>query len=223
MRTWSDNHPVLNFVDVSEACAEEGALSDDGKSCGAAEVFIRPDVSDEASLDLAAYVVNSLKRADLDKKPWSTAGVEIDPGVGLTRSDMRISTDICWYLDNTFCYNFHRWKDDGIDTMLMVRLIFAGVYVVAGLTMLWILANLLSAFCCPTQTMLQRGESDLESSNKKYLCGGPRCDSILRYAAEMPVAGLLFSLFWLIFMPIFYWRVFLPCWDCYDFQASAVA
>ncbi len=210
---------MINFVDVTWACEQPDALYDDGTKCKYAEVFIHADVG-EIGGDLAAYVINSLSGEELILDPTTTAGVHLEEGFGLTRSEMKVSTDICWYLDNTFCYNFHRWNEDGIDVVLMIRLIFAGVYVVAGLTMLWILGNLVSAFCCPTQTMLQRGESDLESENKKFLCGGPRCDSILRYAAEMSVGGLLFSLFWLIFMPIFYWRVFLPCWDCYDFQAT---
>ena len=37
----------------------------------------------------------------------------------------------------------------------------------------------------------------------------------------MPVGLLLFALFWLLFMPIFYYKVFLPCWECYDFQAPS--
>eukprot|EP00966_Prymnesium_polylepis_P074367 1725910-Prymnesium_polylepis.1 len=40
------------------------------------------------------------------------------------------------------------------------------------------------------------------------------------YIAVMPSGTLLLALFWLIFLPIFYYRVFLPCWDCYDFEAT---
>ena len=31
---------------------------------------------------------------------------------------------------------------------------------------------------------------------------------------------LLAALFWMIFAPIFYFRVFMPCWECYDFEAT---
>ena len=36
----------------------------------------------------------------------------------------------------------------------------------------------------------------------------------------MPSSLLLLALFWLIFAPVFYFRVFQPCWDCYDFEAT---
>lgn len=39
------------------------------------------------------------------------------------------------------------------------------------------------------------------------------------YMAHMPLAYLVFALFLTIATPIFYSRVFLPCWQCFDFSA----
>ena len=58
------------------------------------------------------------------------------------------------------------------------------------------------------------------SGEIKDACGSPRCTHLLDYLAVMPTGLLTFSIFWLIFCPAFYFRVFLPCWDCYDFEAT---
>lgn len=43
---------------------------------------------------------------------------------------------------------------------------------------------------------------------------------MLDYLAQMSVGWVMLALFWLCFCPIFYFRVFLPCWDCFDFEAT---
>ena len=47
-----------------------------------------------------------------------------------------------------------------------------------------------------------------------------RCGPLLDYLAQMSVGWVMLALFWLCFCPIFYFRVFLPCWDCFDFEAT---
>ena len=47
-----------------------------------------------------------------------------------------------------------------------------------------------------------------------------RCGPLLDYLAQMSVGWVMLALFWMIFCPIFYFRVFLPCWDCFDFEAT---
>ena len=36
----------------------------------------------------------------------------------------------------------------------------------------------------------------------------------------MPLCAILACLFCLIAAPTFYFSIFLPCWDCYDFKAT---
>jgi hypothetical protein len=51
-------------------------------------------------------------------------------------------------------------------------------------------------------------------------CNSRRCTSLIDYVSVMPTIVLLGALFWMIFAPIFYWDVFQPCWECYDFEAT---
>ncbi|KOO25682.1 hypothetical protein Ctob_011641 [Chrysochromulina tobinii] len=63
-------------------------------------------------------------------------------------------------------------------------------------------------------------KGEISRDQNDLACGSPRCTHLLDYLAVMPTGLLTFSLFWLIFCPAFYFRVFLPCWDCFDFEAS---
>ena len=38
-----------------------------------------------------------------------------------------------------------------------------------------------------------------------------RCVALLDYLAKLSICSMMMPVFWLIFTPIFYWRVFLPC------------
>ena len=60
----------------------------------------------------------------------------------------------------------------------------------------------------------------VHSQNADLACGSRRCTNLLDYLAVMPTGMLMLSLFWLIFCPAFYFRVFLPCWDCFDFEST---
>ena len=51
-------------------------------------------------------------------------------------------------------------------------------------------------------------------------CTCHRCGPLLDYLAQMSVGWVMLALFWLCFCPIFYFRVFLPCWDCFDFEST---
>ena len=54
----------------------------------------------------------------------------------------------------------------------------------------------------------------------RLTCGSRRCTNLIEYISVMPTFTLLASLFWLLFAPVFYYRIFMPCWDCYDFEAT---
>ena len=67
---------------------------------------------------------------------------------------------------------------------------------------------------------LPGAQAPLHAKEGRLCCNSRRCTNLLDYISVMPTIALLFSLFWLIFAPVFYFRVFLPCWDCYDFEAT---
>ena len=52
------------------------------------------------------------------------------------------------------------------------------------------------------------------------VCGSKHLSNVIEYMAHMRIGALLLSLFCLISTPIFYTRVYLPCWECYDFKAT---
>lgn len=113
MDTWAINHKNLVFKDVTSDCAE--VASTDG--CPHAELFIVPeDVESDKAADLAAWVTHSLSEGEVDRNPWTTAGVHLDSaagGIGVRTAKMTVrapssAADFCWYLDTSFCYGFHR-------------------------------------------------------------------------------------------------------------------
>ena len=48
----------------------------------------------------------------------------------------------------------------------------------------------------------------------------PRRASVMRECGVVASLPLLIALFIMVFCPVFYYYIFLPCWECYDFQAT---
>ena len=52
----------------------------------------------------------------------------------------------------------------------------------------------------------------------------PRSDrrrrALLDYLAAISPLAMIGLLFFLVFPPIFYDQIFLPCWECFDFEAA---
>ena len=51
-------------------------------------------------------------------------------------------------------------------------------------------------------------------------CGGPRLARLLDYLATISPLSTIVVIFFCVFPPVFYDRIFLPCWECYDFEAA---
>lgn len=60
----------------------------------------------------------------------------------------------------------------------------------------------------------------LSQTKTGEVCHSRRCTNLFEYIAVMPMGMLSFALFWVIFLPVFYYRIFIPCYDCYDFEAT---
>ena len=115
--TWSDNHVHLSFTDVTHTCDMDAA--DVRADCGV-EVLI--DVTSDpkrnvgASGDKAAYVTHRSDWASapdvLGRPLRSPSGIEHDTYV-VQYADVFFSTEICWYLDSTFCSSFHGAGEGG--------------------------------------------------------------------------------------------------------------
>ena len=223
--TWSMNHNAIRFEDVSSLCAS-GACSP--------EVTVTAANTDDAGPDLAAYVSRNLGGGGVNNFPFTTAGQGLTPGIGMTNANMTINNEICWYLDTTFCYSFNRWQEQGSDVLSTTKAVFAGIYIFICFLTIWFL--MMAAIrtshqtgccsCCP----LDRAAASDAGIPTNSMSGAPdlpeegtcalRREWALRYLDNLEMGALLFCIFWLIFCPIFYIQIFLPCWECYDFKAT---
>ena len=59
-------------------------------------------------------------------------------------------------------------------------------------------------------------------SEEHLTCGSRRCTAVMEYVSVMPTIPLLLAIFFIIFAPMFYYRIFTPCWECHGFE-SAIA
>ena len=220
--TWSDNHRLLNFVDISESapCMAANRSADRSDPCPW-EVYITTD-DGSAHPDLAAYVTTF--RASHFDQLWFTQPLRSSSGViafgvdANRRSMMRFQTHICWYLDATFCYHLQRLKHESAmgtaDIDLFVRLTLLMLFAMAATRMLWTLFFVCVALFCV------RGEAATAAAYRRHgRCSG-RCSMMLDYLSSLSPGGNVLVLFFLIFPPIFYQRIYLPCIECYDFEAA---
>lgn len=61
---------------------------------------------------------------------------------------------------------------------------------------------------------------DADAHHHHRYCASKACGRTLNYLAHLNLSALLFAMFLVFAAPTFYDRVFLPCWDCYDFEAT---
>ena len=118
--TWEANHKHIQFRDVggTGACTTSSGAWDDPCPW---QLYVGTD-DGETYPNLAAYVINQRTSAFPEAFPrwWeatvrSPAGV-VDAGVDpMRRSVMRFQTHLCWYLDATFCYYFHGFRERGFN------------------------------------------------------------------------------------------------------------
>lgn len=220
--TWASNHRFINFKDVTAECAAPGAIDASGH-CRFAEVTIAAQHMDGPMHDSAAFVRFDTTRVGFS--PTTTAGDVVTGGLGARRAQIKFATSLCWYLDATFCSMFHALGRIDPAFVGYVRLATFGCFGLALSSLLWIASTAVaSAFghanayeavrktCC--RSAAQRAlaqQQERRSTNMRWR-------TLLDYLTKMPLFGLLCSLFWTIFMPVFYNSVFVPCAECYGFS-----
>lgn len=203
--TWSANHPQIDFHDATDRCAVE--------ACDV-EMRIHASHMTAGNAGRAAYV--QLDLGDVDWHVTTTSG-HLEPGIGLKRGDMFVSRDMCWYLDATFCSIFHSMTPS---VNLMVR--GAGVLTIACCTGL--IADYLVGLSYAIRGKV-RPHYFFHSNFRlpKSSTTTTWADVMLRvsaYVAYIPMLLLLICIFVLIFVPFFYQFIFIPCVECYDFEAT---
>ena len=218
--TWAANHKKISFTDATDECARH--IAETGAAeCDWVEVYLKPDLSGYAEENgLAAYVQHRMEYARAGAA-HSTAGAALADAIVVLNTTMHVrATDsFCWYLDTTFCYNIHRWEEvKDLDVVTMMRAFFAMLVVVSSIIVIAVLVRIFAAACSCSAGRHRTAsvEADARAAAPNacvyHLCGGPRCEAVLAYLAKMPVGVLLCCLFFLMFAPVFYYKVFLPCW-----------
>jgi len=218
--TWEANHKSLRFTDVTTSALCANATGSASSDPCPWELYIGTDDGSQLP-DLAAYVVNY--RASHLGESFATvrspSGVEVAGVDAFRRSVMKFQTHICWYLDATFCYYFHMGEADGVDVLLIVRISLIMLFTLASARVCAILILALWALvdgrCCPSGKPSRVAPETAQRRRWRLNCRGT-----LDYLSTVSPGTTIVALFFVIFPPVFYDRIFLPCWQCYDFEAA---
>ena len=205
--TWAENHRLVSFHDISHtaSCATHSAAPDD--SCPW-ELYVTTDDGSEYA-KLAAYVFTH-RDSSVDPN-WFAKSVRASSGVQASgvdahyRSVMRFQTHLCWYLDATFCYYFQRLeKEHNVDVSLVMRVVLFLLFGLAALKLLTVTLFICAAVCC-----LKDEDAQLVRKRRGL---SARCSAALDYLSSLSPCVTVLTLFFITFPPIFYDRIFLPCW-----------
>lgn len=222
MSTWEMNNQHIKFTDVSEECNRSFTMYD---TCMDAELVIRSSDMKRFGAETSRYaamVVNNM--TNLNHDPRSTTGRHVGGGFGLRGSTMYVSTHTCWYLDATFCYTFNQlrlhFKDS--DVALIIKLfafvlfaVSACVLVVSCLKVLFAAGGL--SMC---MTKSDRRRKDVSQLGEEVSLPARALTSAGAKLEEFHTVPILLTMIGLVLGPVFYLQFFLPCWDCYDFEAT---
>ena len=228
LATWSSNHRAIVFKDVTDACSAPGGFDAATDRCRLAEVTISTQSMDGPMHDAAAYVRVSTQPGTVDRAPFTTAGDRVVHGIGARRADLRVATSACWYLDATFCAAFHTISRLGDWRIGALRITTFAVFAVGVLGILYFAGRIVAASfghesvlegatlllprCLQDETRVAKARGALRRSTNM------RCRTLLEYLSRVPILALLFCMFWVLFTPIFYVTVFLPCVECEGFS-----
>lgn len=236
--SWAANHRFISFVDVSEDCRRRyGRVT---QSCDLVEVWVTvrdpsdPTLATEAARAYPAAVSTLDFRYTSGVRPWQwdrdlnrpvprpvieTTGGEI-AFTGRRENGM----DICWYLDSTFCAPFHIFKQlPGMDPA-SVRLV--GLLIVIFVTGLTVLITLLQLFWTCRDALANgasgSGRTKVQDSSSKEEEPAHKCTAVADALAKWSVCCTAVRFVLCLTPYLFYRQIFLPCFNCYDFEASAI-
>ena len=239
--SWAANHRFISFVDVSEDCRRlHGSVTSD---CELVELWVTSrDPSDptlfieaarawpdaHATEDFQYTNGERPKRWDAELNAFVPRSVIETRGGTISFTGRRDrADDLCWYLDSTFCSTFHNLKTlPGMNPGAVRTYGLALVLFVTGSAGLLTLLQLFCVFRAAASTA-RKETSPARSSTR----GGPPRRAPLTVATFAAVADSLakWSIcctacrFVLFVTPwLFYDQIFMPCFNCYDFEASAM-
>ena len=241
--SWSDNSVYVSFTDVTEECAKIGQLNE---NCPLAEIWITTiegtgdtsgagatqgltensrrqlqDSTTDSLVNDTLYIklqenlggATTSAAVALPKTLWSwdfryTSGVRPskDNVLETVGGTVAFNADLCWYLDSTFCYSFHSVKNQLPSLSAEeVAWIFRGalllIWGIAAMYLLWQVCHVCA-----------RARSHHHAN---------QCQAWSEALHEFSMLGCSLRVILLLAPPIFYLKIFVPCWNCYDFEAAA--
>ena len=127
--------------------------------------------------------------------------------------------NLCWYLDSKFCYGFHQYKkqfSSPADAKQMVAFLCWSISALA-LTQLILHRFGLYSWCYRERT---KRDSDRDGDGVLTLSEGGL--AILEEISTWNPLFFALSITLIIAPPCLYHSIFLPCWDCADFEGAAL-
>lgn len=215
--TWSHNHPLVQFHDVSEQCTADSL--DAKGDCSNAQLTISFG-NQNIEATQAAYVEHDVDQ--IEYQVQTTSGVLVK-GLATRRARMVLSNTMCWYMDSTFCIIFHRNPIVlGFDVLQVTEVIMYSIECACVLVAMHVLLNFVArakghasysrwlsrCFCHKPLTANERASLSPHTPRER----------IRRDLSKLSSCGLLVFLFVIIFIPIFHTCVFLPCKNCHGFS-----
>ena len=227
--SWSAHHPMLHFHDVTQECesAEDYTGGPGGVGCSLAEIWIT-NLANDSDVATATEAAAAAKNYYQWTEDFTfTNGERASAGVYATvGSRLSFSSDLCWYLDTTFCSYFHGLKRaHGSNNVLLGWRTMLFLFWAASICeMAW------SAYKEEESTrklykMRIKGASFEDAEAVKAALSEDASalwyDTIERLS-QVSACRMAFRLVAFFIPPTFYWEVFLPCWDCFDFETAAI-
>lgn len=134
-----------------------------------------------------------------------------------SRSTMSFNPNLCWYMDSTFCSNFHKAK--AVLGQLTARILFVTIaFVLFTIALCGVSFNILLALKRANDALTST--EGLEGVSNSFRKKQAWKRGWLTVAQQSTYIWLIWFTM-LVFPLTFYFQVFLPCWECYDFEAAA--
>ena len=222
--SWSANHRAISFVDVTQECQTlHGAVL---PNCSLVEIWVTARDPTEGTGAEAATATPTIAANEIDfrytngeyAQTWNHAQGRYNPrrvietvGGVIAFGGRRTNPEesLCWYLDSTFCSHFHQLKNYSSPSNVQT----AGFAIVITIALLALLSTMIQLTLVLQPHLCRVGKTKL---------GDPtRCEESVDALARWTLCGTALR-FVLITTPwLFYRQIFLPCFECYDFEAAA--
>lgn len=239
--SWSAHHQAVHFLDAgSERCVPSAATTE-ARLAAPSPFHNRASAYDEAAargclepeITLEAPRTSAFEHSFVNPDGGTRAAltaVALDGARGVLRTDgefepynLRIinatiayNSDVCWYLDGSFCSRFHELSTlgDGRKVQLAGE---TTMIITWGCALFLTLMRVVQFFA--TDGSAQRHAAWLAEARQAD-AGGRRIRCTIE--SNWPWCSLLLLTFAIVFPPVFYVNVFSPCWTCFDFSSVLV-